>query len=61
MALTRNMKGKVNKNLSKIKGYTCGEHGHYVSKCLCQKKGCIEKKKEITIVSTSSTELVEFS
>ncbi len=60
MALARKMKGKLKKDLSKLKCYTCGEYGLYMSKFPYQKKGDNEKKKEITMDATSLGELDDF-
>lgn len=34
VAFIGKMKEKKNKDLRKWKSYTCGEYGHFVSKCL---------------------------
>lgn len=61
MALVGKMKGKVKKDLSKLKCYTCGEYDHYASKCPRKKKGANEKRKAINGATTSSGELDDFS
>lgn len=45
VALTRRNKGKEKKDLSKMKCFSCGEYGDYLTKCLRKKKGYNEKKK----------------
>ena len=61
VVLISKMKGKAKKDLSKVKCFTCGENGHYAIKCLHQKKGDNEKKKEMVMVATSTVEKDDFT
>lgn len=49
------MKGKKNKDLSKVKYFNCGEMDHYSSRCPMKKKGDDEKRKgkQAVCVATS--------
>lgn len=49
------MKGKKNKDLSKVKCFNCGEMGHFSSRCLMKKKGDDEKKKGKHVVGVATS------
>jgi len=61
MSLEERMRGKKNKNLSKIKCLNCGKVDHFSTKCLMKKKLGDKKRKCIVAGVTTSTEKDDLS
>ena len=49
------MKGKKNKDLSRVKCFNYGEMGHFSLRCPMKRKGNDEKKKGKQVIGVSTT------